>query len=111
MRGDQTMDARDEIEALLESAKMLEDAERHRDEAEVPNTFHPNREVHRAIRAFLLALSSRSQLATGLADEVRVDVAIRYSELRAVVEALTGEPLSVLLERLREEPEPTDPAD
>jgi hypothetical protein len=104
------MDPRDEIEALLESVKMLEDVERHRDEAEVPNGFHPNLEVHRAIRAFLLALSSRSQLATGLADEARVDLAIRYSELRAAVEALTGEPLSVLLERLREEPEPTDPA-
>ena len=46
----------------------------------------------------------------GFADEARVDVAIRYSELRAVVEALTGEPLSVLLERLREERELTDPA-
>jgi hypothetical protein len=105
------MDPRDEIEALLESAKMLEDGERHRGEAEVPNSFHPNLEVHRAIRVFLLALSSRSQLATGLVDEARVDVAIRYSELRAVVEALTGEPLSTLLERLREEPETTDPAD
>jgi hypothetical protein len=104
------MDPRDEIEALLESAKMLEDVERHRDEAEVPNSFHPNPEVHRAIRVFLLALSRRSSLATGLAEEARVDVAIRYSELRAVVEASTGEPLSVLLERLREEPEPTDPA-
>jgi hypothetical protein len=104
------MDPRDEIEALLESAKMLEDVERHRDEAEVPNSFHPNLEIHRAIRAFLFALSSRSSLATELADEARVDVAIRYSELRAVVEVLTGEPLSVLLERLREEPEPTDPA-
>jgi len=104
------MDPRDEIEALLESAKMLEDVERHRDEAEVPNSFHPNLEVHRAIRAFLLALRSHSRLATGLADEARFDVAIRYPELRAVVEALTGEPLSALLERLREEPEPTDPA-
>ena len=104
------MDPTDELKALLESAEMLEDAERHRDEAEDPNSFHPNLEVHRATRAFLLALSSRSHLAPGLADEARVDVAIRYSELRAVVEALTGEPLSVLLERLREEPEPTDPA-
>ena len=104
------MDPRDEIEALLESAKMLEEVERHRDEAEVPNSFHPNLEVHRAIRAFLLALSSRSYLATEFADEARVDVAIRYSELRAVLEALTGEPLSVLLERFREEPESTDPA-
>ena len=104
------MDPRDEIEALLESAKMLEDVERHRDEAEVPNSLHPNLEVHRATRAFLLTLSSRSHLATGLADEARVDVAIRYSELRAVVEALTGEPLAVLLERLQEESEPTDPA-
>ena len=104
------MDPTDEIEALLESAKMLEDAERHRDEAEVPNTFHPNQEVHRATRAFLLALSSRSYLATGFADAARVDVAIRYSELRAVVETLTEEPLAVLLERLREEAEPTDPA-
>ncbi len=104
------MDPRDEIEALLESAKMLEDVERHRDEAEVPNSFHPNLEIHRAIRAFLLALSSRSSLAPELADEPRVDVAIRYSELRVVVEALTGEPLPVLLERLREESEPTDPA-
>ena len=104
------MDPKEEIEALLESAEMLEDAERHRDEAAVPNTFHPNQEVHRAIRAFLLALSSRSYLATGFADEARVDVAIRYSELRAVVEALTEEPLAVLLERLREESEPTDPA-
>lgn len=104
------MDPRDEIEALLESAKMLEEVERHRDEAEAPNSFHPNLEVHRAIRAFLLALSSRSSLATGLADEAQVDVAVRHSELCAVVEALTGEPLSVLLERLREEPEPTDPA-
>jgi hypothetical protein len=104
------MDPRDEIESLLESAKMLEEVERHRDEAEVPNSFHPNLEVHRAIRAVLLALSSRSSLAPELADEACVDVAIRYSELRVVVEALTGEPLPVLLERLREEPEPRDPA-
>ena len=104
------MNPRDEIEALLESAKMLEDVERHRDEAEVANSLHPNPEVHRAVRVFLLALSSRSQLATGLAEEARVDVAIRYSELRAVVEALTGDPFSVLLERLREESETTDPA-
>ena len=110
MRGEQTMDPTDELKALLESAEMLEDAERHRNEAGAPNTFHPNQEVHRATRAFLLALSSRSHLATGLADETRVDVAIRYSELRAVVEALTEEPLAVLLERFREEPEPTDPA-
>jgi len=104
------MDPTDEIKALLESAAMLEDVERHRDEAKVSGTFHPDQEVHRAIRAFLLALSSHSDLATGLADEMRVDVAIRYSELRAVVEALTQEPLAVLLERLREEPEPMDPA-
>ncbi len=104
------MDPTDELEALLESAEMLEDAERHRDEAEVPNTLHPDREVHRAIRAFVLALSSRSYLATGFSDEARVDVAIRYSELRAVVEALTQEPLAALLERFREEPGPRDPA-
>ena len=104
------MDPTDEIEALLESAKMLEDAERHRDEAGASNTLHRDQEVDRAIRAFLLALSSRSYLAPGLADEARVDVAVRYSDLRAVVEALTEEPLAVLLERLREEPEPTDPA-
>jgi len=104
------MDPTDELKALLESAEMLEEAERYRDEAGVPNSFHPNQEVHRATRAFLLALSSRSYLATGVADEARVDVTLRYSELRAVVEALTEEPLAVLLERLREEAEPTDPA-
>ncbi len=98
------MDPTDEIEALLESAAMLEDAERHRDEAGASKTLHGNQEVDRAIRTFLLALSSRSDLAPGLADEARVDVAVRYSELRAVVEALTEEPLAVLLERLREEP-------
>jgi hypothetical protein len=89
---------------------MLEEAERHRDEAGVSNAFHSDQEVHRAIRAFLLALSSRSHRAAGSSEEAGVDVAIRYSELRAVVEALTGEPLAVLLERLREEPEPVDPA-
>ncbi|MBW1689021.1 MAG: hypothetical protein JRS35_28690 [Deltaproteobacteria bacterium] len=103
------MDPRDDLEALLESVAMLEDVERHRDEAGGSDSFHANPEVHRAIRAFLLALSSRRDLATGLADEARVEVAIRYSELRAVVEALTGEPLAVLLERLREEPGLTAP--
>jgi hypothetical protein len=104
------MDPKDGLEALLESAEMLEDAERHRDQAGVPETLQPNLEVQRATRAFLLALSSRSYLATGFVDEARVDVTLRYSELRAVVEALTAEPLAVLLERLREEAEPTDPA-
>jgi hypothetical protein len=104
------MDPIDELEALLQSAEMLEDVKRHRDEAEVSNTFHPSQEIQRATRTFLLALSSRGYLATGFADAARVDVTIRYSELRAVVEALTEEPLAVLLERLREEPEPTDPA-
>ena len=110
MRGEQTMDPTDELKALLESAEMLEDAERHRDEAGVANILQPNQEVQRATRAFLRALSSRSHLETGFADEARVDVTLRYSELRAVVEALTEEPLAVLLERLREEAEPTDPA-
>ena len=104
------MDPTDELKALLESAEMLEEAERYRDEAGVPNSFHPNQEVYRATRTFLLALSSRRDLAMEPADEARVEVAIRYSELRAVVEALTAEPLAVLLERLGEELEPTDPA-
>jgi hypothetical protein len=111
VRGDQTVDPRGELKALLESAEMLEDAERHRAEAEAPDAFHPNPELHRAIRAFLLTLFSRSHLAMGLADEARVDVAIRYSELRAVVEALTGEPLAALLERIREESESTERAE
>ena len=84
----------DELEALLESAQLLEEAEQSREET---GALHPKPEIDRAIRRLLRGVVGDNSFASS--DDPSIELSLPLSDIRQLVEELTGIAFELALEQ------------